>query len=249
MLVLVQAVPRDWLVAGEAPLVVDKATTRYGRVSFSLAVSSPAADSGGAYTVTANVTLPPSVGQAGAAQPAGGVVLRIRTPLEHAGKLSGVTVGGKAWSSFNASTETVSFSAAQLTPSLIAAGLQTIVVTFAAATHNVVKTDDDSLSNDGTAQESAAVPCQTDEDCSLNGVCASGLCDCDDGWTTLPHGVNNAMLPGCGYLDFLPVNATECGPAWPVKALFPRPISPKFPVLARACLWCLVASMWRVNLP
>ena len=72
MLVLVQAVPRDWLVAGEAPLVVDKATTRYGRVSFSLAVSSPAADSGGAYTVTANVTLPPSVGQAGAAQPAGG---------------------------------------------------------------------------------------------------------------------------------------------------------------------------------
>ena len=35
----------------------------------------------------------------------------------------------------------------------------------------------------------------------------------------------------------------------PVKALFPRPIPPRFPVLARACLWCLVARMWRVNLP
>jgi hypothetical protein len=58
-------------------------------------------------------------------------MLRIRTPLEHAGKLSGVTVGGKAWSSFNASTETMSFSAAQLTPSLIATELPTIVATFA----------------------------------------------------------------------------------------------------------------------
>ena len=36
---------------------------------------------------------------------------------------------------------------------------------------------------------------------------------------------------------------------WPVKALFPRPIPPRFPVLARAFLWCLVARMWRVNLP
>ena len=35
----------------------------------------------------------------------------------------------------------------------------------------------------------------------------------------------------------------------PVKALFPRSIPPNFPVLARACLWCLGARMWHVNLP
>ena len=34
-----------------------------------------------------------------------------------------------------------------------------------------------------------------------------------------------------------------------VKALFPRSIPPSFPVLARACLWCLGARTWRVNLP
>ena len=35
----------------------------------------------------------------------------------------------------------------------------------------------------------------------------------------------------------------------PVKALFPRPIPPSFPAVARACLWCLGARMWRANLP
>ena len=57
------------------------------------------------------------------------------------------------------------------------------------------------------------VPCATDEDCSLNGLCINGKCNCDAGWTTLPHGVNNAMWPGCGYLDFLPATDTVCGPA------------------------------------
>jgi hypothetical protein len=57
------------------------------------------------------------------------------------------------------------------------------------------------------------VPCATDEDCSLNGVCTGGACVCDAGWTTLPHGVKNSMLPGCGYLDFLAANYTACGPA------------------------------------
>ena len=58
-----------------------------------------------------------------------------------------------------------------------------------------------------------SVPCSSDGDCSLNGVCTAGRCVCDAGWTTLPHGVNNAMAPGCGYLDFLPAADTACGPA------------------------------------
>ena len=35
-----KAVPRDWLAAGEAPLNAQNMTTRYGRVSFTLAVGS-----------------------------------------------------------------------------------------------------------------------------------------------------------------------------------------------------------------
>ena len=81
-----------------------------------------------AYGVGANVTVPASFATKG---PAGGLVLRIRAPTEHAGKLSGVTVGGKTWRGFNASTETVSFSATELTASLIATGLPSIVATFA----------------------------------------------------------------------------------------------------------------------
>ena len=33
---LAKATPRDWLAAGEAPLVATNLTTRYGRLSFSL---------------------------------------------------------------------------------------------------------------------------------------------------------------------------------------------------------------------
>ncbi len=51
-------------------------------------------------------------------------------------------------------------------------------------------------------------PCRTDEDCSLNGVCTSGTCHCDPGWTTLPFGG-----PWCGFLDFLPSPISKCGPA------------------------------------
>ena len=35
----------------------------------------------------------------------------------------------------------------------------------------------------------------------------------------------------------------------PSKSLFFRPTPPRFPVLARACRWCLVARMWRADLP
>ena len=120
-----KAVPRDWLVAGEVPIVAERMTTRYGRVSLSLAVAS-----GDGYSVKANVTLPPSFATKG---PAGGVRLRIRAPLAHAGKLSQVTVGGKAWSAFDAAEETVDIAAGKLTAELIASGLPEVVATFGAA--------------------------------------------------------------------------------------------------------------------
>jgi hypothetical protein len=117
-----KAVPRDWLVAGEAPLVADRVTTRYGRISLSLEVAA-----GAAYAVRANVTLPPSFGTKA---PAGGIKLRIRAPLAHAGKLSKVTVGGQAWSGFDAAEETIQIPASKLTAALIKSGLPEIVATF-----------------------------------------------------------------------------------------------------------------------
>jgi hypothetical protein len=83
-----KAVPRDWLVAGEALLVANRVTMRYGRISLSLEVAA-----GATYAVKANITLPPSFGTKA---PTGGIKLRIRAPLAHAGKLSKVMVGGQA---------------------------------------------------------------------------------------------------------------------------------------------------------
>ena len=115
-----KATPRDWLKQGEAPLVVDGATTRYGRVSFALEAT---ASAGSVYTVHGNVTVPASLSKD---PPPGGLVLRLRAPLEHAGKLSGVTVGGKAWSAFSAAEETITFAPGTLG----GAGLSSIVATF-----------------------------------------------------------------------------------------------------------------------
>eukprot|EP01051_Picozoa_sp_SAG22_P006630 SAG22_NODE_440_length_10484_cov_19.751661_4_plen_468_part_00 len=125
---LAKATPRDWLLpATKEPLAVERATTRYGRISFSLAVATAAP----VYTVAANVTVPASFAAA-ASKPAGGLVLRIRAPVEHAGKLSKVTVGGQVWSGFDAAEETVSFKASELTAELIKSGLPAIVATFGA---------------------------------------------------------------------------------------------------------------------
>ena len=44
--------------------------------------------------------------------------------------------------------------------------------------------------------------CTTDDDCSLNGVCTSGTCLCDDGWTTYDDLKDGG--PNCGQLDLLP---------------------------------------------
>ena len=71
---------------------------------------------GSGYTVTAKVTLPATYASS---PPLGGVVLRLRAPKGHAGKMSSVTVGGKPWTSFDAKLETVSFSAKQLSAELI----------------------------------------------------------------------------------------------------------------------------------
>ena len=51
--------------------------------------------------------------------------------LAQAGKLSSVSVGGKAWSRFDASAETVDFRAEELTAEMVAKGLPSIVATFA----------------------------------------------------------------------------------------------------------------------
>ena len=120
---LAKATPRDWLRPAEAPLVASNVTTRYGRLSFSLRVASAAP-----YSVHASVTLPESLSSS---PPAGGLRLRIRAPLEHAGKLSAVTLGGQAWAGFSAAEETVDILASQLTTRLIREGLPRIVATFA----------------------------------------------------------------------------------------------------------------------
>ena len=138
-----KAVPRDWLVPTEAPLSAQGLTTRYGRVSFTMAATAGGVGAEGAtaakseqaavpYKVRINVTAPASF-VAGQRVPAGGLRVRVRAPVEHAGKLSSVTVGGKVWRQFDAAAETIDFSAAALTPALVSTGLPAIVATFGAA--------------------------------------------------------------------------------------------------------------------
>ena len=104
--------------------MVDRATTRYGRVSFSMAAASTAS---GAYSVRVNVTLPVAVTSSGTL---GGVRVRIRAPQPLAGKLSSVIVGGAPWHKFDAKDETINFDAADLSSKLIES-LQDLVATFA----------------------------------------------------------------------------------------------------------------------
>ena len=127
-----KATPRDWLAPGEAPLSAARLTTRYGRVSFNMSGGvgvHGAGEDGGAYTVRASVAVPASFATAG---PSGGLRVRLRVPLAYAGKLSGVTVGGAAWSAFDAAEETVDFSAAALTADVIQDGLPRIIATYRA---------------------------------------------------------------------------------------------------------------------
>ena len=130
---LAKALPREWLGAdaGEPVEVLD-ATTRYGRVSYTLRATDAVegADGAHAFSVTANVTLPSTYADAATAPP-GGVRLRLRAPVALAGRLAAVTVGGKPWKAFNATAETVDFGAKTLTPALLVA-MQSVVATWAA---------------------------------------------------------------------------------------------------------------------
>jgi len=137
---LAKATPRDWLVAGEAPITASNLTTRYGRVSFQMTAAAAGTDNAGtaagAYTVKASVTLPARFAQSGSgSQPAGGLRLRIRAPTAQAGKLSAVTIGGKPWpkSGFSAAEETVDIASEQLTAAMISDLKSGIVATFGAA--------------------------------------------------------------------------------------------------------------------
>eukprot|EP00729_Bicosta_minor_P012126 gene12126-30363_t len=138
---LAKATPREWLRSGAAPLVANRLTSRYGRISYTLAASggsgsgSVGGGSGGGaprtpYTVRANVTLPAGFGVSGASQPAGGLRLRLRVPVAHAGKLPSVTVGGKFWKAVDPAAETVDFAAAALSPQVVGE-MESIVATFA----------------------------------------------------------------------------------------------------------------------
>ena len=107
---LAKALPREWLAPGETPVVAHNVTTRYGgRLSFSM--HGTAGKDGGVYIATVAVSLP---ARWAVSPPPGGLRVRLRAPLSHAGKIRSVLVGGEAWTAFNAQAETVDFSADQL---------------------------------------------------------------------------------------------------------------------------------------
>lgn len=124
-----QATAREWLTAGSEPLTAARLTSRYGRVSYVLRAIGAGAGGDSTCSVRANVTLPAGF-SAKRTQPAGGVPLRLRVPAEFEGKMSEVTVGGRAWTAFDTKAETVDLAAASLTPAVLA-GIQTIVASFA----------------------------------------------------------------------------------------------------------------------
>ena len=115
-----KALPRGWLAPDTAPVVVERAPTRYGRVGYSLKAETSAehaaANGAASYRVRANVTLPASFVGAGA--PPGGLRLRLRAPVALVGKMASVAVGGKPWAKFDAKAETVDFAKSELTSAL-----------------------------------------------------------------------------------------------------------------------------------
>jgi hypothetical protein len=109
-----KAIPRAWLLSGQR-VAVEDATTRYGRLSFSIVATSSSS-----YTVNVTCTTAEK-----AFAPPGGIKLRVRSPsFLHGSKISQVTVGGQPWSQFNASEETILFKS-------VTDEMQHIVVTFA----------------------------------------------------------------------------------------------------------------------
>lgn len=105
--------------------MANRLTTRYGRVSYTLAAS---VATGGGFIVQANVTLPN--GLRTGAKPLGGLRLRLRVPIAHAGKLQSATVGGKTWATLDADAETLDFSVQHLGDQQTVEGMRDIVATF-----------------------------------------------------------------------------------------------------------------------
>ena len=113
-----KAIPRVWLSTGEI-LAVEGASARGGRVSLRIEAASDTL-----YKV--NITLPPSYAEQ--SWPTGGIMLRIRSPAFPGKRINAVTVGGKRWSAFNATAETIEF--CEAAAEVVA--MQDIVVTLAA---------------------------------------------------------------------------------------------------------------------
>ena len=91
--------------------------------------NSSATDAAAAFTIHANVSLPSSYA-AKATAPPGGIVLRLRTPVAHAGRLAAVSVGGKAWMKMDATAETIRFEVDDLAQPGMLRRLQEIVATY-----------------------------------------------------------------------------------------------------------------------
>ena len=61
------------------------------------------------------------------------------------------------------------------------------------------------------AATSVALGCSTDYDCSLNGVCTSSVCVCDDGWRGVTCGQLNLLAPAAISPAYVPLNSTSWG--------------------------------------
>jgi hypothetical protein len=85
-------------------------------------------DAANEYMVTVSVKLPASFASS---PPPGGLRLRLRTPVAHAGRLASVTVGGKPWPAIDAKAETVDFSAKALATPGLMDQMRSIVATYA----------------------------------------------------------------------------------------------------------------------
>ena len=115
---IARAIPRSWLSTNRTAVTMHDGVTSRGRLSFSLKAS-------GASTITASITMVTTSGRAFAWPTAGGgIKLRLRAPSFPTRKLASVTVGGQAWTAFNATEETVTFDRS-------VTGLDKIVATFA----------------------------------------------------------------------------------------------------------------------
>ena len=115
-----RAMPRVWLSDGERLHVNDTATA-YGRVSMQLASAIDQNSS-----IHARLTLPWTNNSRRI--PQGGIRLRLRCPGGRI--LSKVVIGGKPWTRFNASDESISVSKQDLVAPGMLAGLRDIVATW-----------------------------------------------------------------------------------------------------------------------